>query len=260
MHLATRLLAVACLLALTVAPAMASSTVVLQNGLNGYVGTTDNWLDASLTRDNYGAAPDLRVRWNGGRSDCVLLRFDLAGRIPSGATILGATLSIYYTAASSFQADNAVTIKAYRLQPSAWWDESAFNGQTGVGSSYRFRDAAETFEWTNGAAGGWYDKVDDLDGTVKIRRADGIVPDAIPPGSWAVFDVTPTVNQWKGGQVNNGFLLVATALQGNATTCYGTFTSRNDTAVGYRPKLTIVFDAPVSAEAGTWGRIKGLYR
>ncbi len=259
MHLATRLLVLACLLVAPVA-AVASTIVVLQNGSNGYVGTSDNWLDASLPRDNHGASPDLHVQWSGGHSDCVLLRFDLAGWIPSGASILSATLSLYYTGAYGFLADDAITIKPYRLQASAWWDESAYDGQTGVGSSYRFRDASEIFEWTNGAQGGWYDKVDDLNGTAKIKRADGTPQDATAPGSWVTFDVAASVNQWKIGQANNGFLLVATSLQGTAATCYGTFESRNDGAVGYRPKLTIAFEAPVGTESRTWSRIKTLYR
>ena len=62
MHLATRILVLGALVTLGALPALASTTVTLQNGRNGYVGTTDAWLDASLTRDNYGGAPDLRVR------------------------------------------------------------------------------------------------------------------------------------------------------------------------------------------------------
>lgn len=260
MRLATRLLVLACLAVVPIAPAFAVTTVTLQNGWNGYAGTADNWLAAGQAHDNHGGATDLRIRWNNGRDDCALVRFDLTGKIPSGATILSATLSLYYLSATGFLSDNAVTIKAYRLHPSAWWDENDYPAQSGFGSNYAFRDAGEVYPWTGGAEGGWYDKIEDGNGSVKIKRADGTPPDAIVPGTWAVFDVTASVNQWKSGQANNGFLLIATGFQGGAATCHGTFTSRNDAGASFRPKLTINFEAPVSAEAGAWGRIKALYR
>jgi hypothetical protein len=262
MHL-LRLLVLSAVLALCAGTADAapiSTTLTLQNGLNGYTGTTDTWLAATAVRDNYGGAADLRIRWNSGRDDCALLKFELTGKVPAGASILGATLSLYFLTATGFQADNAVTIRAYRLLDGASWDENVYNGQFGVGASYRYRDAAETAEWTGGAEGGWWDKVDDGNGTAKIKRADGTPPDAVPPLNWVSFDVAPSVTRWRMGESNNGFLLVATASQGSGTSCDGTFISRNDNRLPYRPRLTIVYEAPVSAALQTWGRIKELYR
>jgi len=241
-------------------PALAATTVTLQNGLDGYAGTADAWLDASQVRDNNGGAPDLHVQWNNGRDDCVVLRFDLTGKVPSGAAIISATLSLYYMVAGSMQADNAMTIKPYRLQAGATWDENSGSGLLGQGVSYRYRDVGELTEWTSGAEGGWWDKIDDSNGTSKIKRLGGTPTDAVPPANWVSFDVTPSVTQWRYGATNNGFLLVATAFQGSGTTIYGTFTSRNDSGASYRPKLTITFEPPVAARARTWGRIKGLYR
>ena len=256
----TRIIVFAWAAAMLCSPALAAITVTLQNGLNGYAGTTDAWLDASQTRDNYGGAPDLQIRWYNGRNDCVVLKFDLAGQIPPGAAVLSSTLSLYYMVAGSFMDDNAVTIKPFRLQASAWWDENTGDGLHGQGVSYRYRDINELYEWTNGAEGGWWDKIDDGNGTNKIKKTGGTPPDAIPPQNWGSFDVTSSVSQWKEGATNNGFLLVATDFAGGGTTVYGTFTSRNDSGASYRPKLTITYETPVPATGSTWGRIKGLYR
>jgi len=241
-------------------PALAATTITLQNGLNGYAGTTDAWLDASQSRDNYGGAPDLQIRWNDGRDDCVVLKFDLTGQIPPGAAILSSTLSLYYMVAGSFQNDNAVTIKPFRLQASAWWNENTGNGLYGQGVSYRYRDINETYEWTGGAEGGWWDKIDDGNGINKIKKTGGDPPDAVPPQNWVSFDVTSSVSQWKNGATNYGFLLVATNFEGGGTAADGAFTSRNDSGAAYRPKLAITYEPPVPAARFTWGRIKGLYR
>jgi hypothetical protein len=260
MRLSTRLLVLGFILTLTALPAAAATTVTLQNGLNGYAGTTDTWLDKSSVRDNYGGGPELHIRWYDGRDDCALVRFDLTGRFPPGAAVIHASLSVYYEIAGSFQVDDAITIKPFRLQPDAGWDENVYNAQYGVGASYRYRDAAENHEWTGGAEGAWYDKIDDGNGTARIKRADGTPTGASPPSSWVSFDVTPSVIEWQGGAANNGFLLVATGLAGGGTTCYGIFSSRDESLSSFRPKLTIVFESPVESAGRTWGRIKSLYR
>jgi hypothetical protein len=255
---ATRIIVFAWAAAMLCSPALAATTITLQDGLNGYAGTTDAWLDASQTRDNYGGAPDLQIRWNNGRDDCVVLKFDLAGQIPPGAAILSSTLSLYYMVAGSFQDDNAVTIKPFRLN--AYWEENTGNGLYGQGVSYRFRVINETYEWTGGTEGGWWDKIDDGNGINKIKKTGGTPPDAIPPQNWVSFDVTSSVTQWKNGATNYGFLLVATNFEGGGTAADGTFTSRNDTGTTYRPKLSITYEPPVAAARTSWSRIKALYR
>lgn len=259
MRLVTPLLLLGSFLALGALPALAATTVTLQNGRNGYTGTTDAWLDASQTRDNHGGAPDLRVRWDNGRDDCSVVRFDLTGVFPPGSEVMVATLSLYYVSAVSFQDDNAITVRPYRLQAGASWFENVYDGEYGTGVSYRYRDAAEAHEWTGGAEGGWWDKLDDGNGTAKIKDVDGTPPDAVPPANWVELDVTQSVTAWQQGATNNGFLVVATGFQGGGTTCHGVFTSRNDGLASTRPKLTITFEEPVPAIRTTWGRIKSLY-
>jgi len=160
--------------------------------------------------------------------------------------------------AGSFQDDNALTIKPFRLN--AYWEENTGNGLYGQGVSYRFRVINEAYEWTGGSEGGWWDKIDDVNGTNKINKTGGTPPDAIPLQNWVSFDVTSSVSQWKNGATNYGFLLVATNFEGGGTAAEGAFTSRNDSGAAYRPKLAVTYEPPVPAPRSTWGRIKGLYR
>ncbi len=241
------------LVLLIASPVFAWTEITLQQGTNGYSGTTDAWLNESLTRDNYGGSANLRVQWYNGRSDCTVIKFDLTGIIPPNQRILSATLSLYYHYAGSMQDNNSMTIKPFRITQGAWWDENIYDGQFGYGVSYRYRDAEENYEWTNGAEGGWYDKIDDGNGTNKIKKAGGLPPDAIPPGNWVPFTVTSSVSQWYQGATNNGFLLVATGFEGSGTTVYGLFYSRNDGAPSWgHPKLTIRYEGALAplADAG----------
>jgi hypothetical protein len=251
-----------CLIAgvLLASPVLAANTVTLQQGLSGYAGCKDAWLDESLTRHNNGGAPSLRAQWNNGRSDCIVMKFDLTGVLPAGATVTSATLSLWFYDCGSLINENYVTLKPYRLQPSAWWDENVYDDVSGFGVSYRYRDANELYEWTGGAEGGWYDKLDDANGVAKFKKAGGTPPDAVPPQNWLSFDVTPSVVQWVAGATNNGFLIDAVELGGSGSLAYGLFISRNDSGTSYRPKLTIQYDTPVPARSMTWSRLKQLYR
>ncbi|MBN2561006.1 MAG: DNRLRE domain-containing protein [Phycisphaerae bacterium] len=234
-----------CLLAMLVvlvcSPALGSTTITLQQGLNGYTGTTDAWLDESLGRRNYGGDPELLVKWNNGYSDDTVIKFDLTGRIPPNQRILSATLSFWYSREESMQDDNAITISVYRIDPTKWWDENIHIGESGEGVSWRYRDINELYTWTS-EAGAWWDKINDGNGTNKIKRTGGTVPDAIEPQHWVPFSVTASVQNWYGGAGNTGFLVVATGFVGGGTTATGIFTSRNDSLSAYRPKLTITYE------------------
>lgn len=260
MRKATGILVLTLAMAVLWAPSLSAVTLTLQQGVNGYAGTTDAWLDESLETDNYGGAANLRIQYNNGRSDCVVLKFDLAGLIPSGSVIVSATLSLWYYGQSSMGSNNAVTITPYRLQAGAWWDENIYDGQAGVGVSYQYRDVAQLYQWTGGAVGGWWDKIDDANGTARIKDTGGTPVGAIEPGNWVPWNVTNSVTQWYGGATNHGFLLVATGFEGSGYIGAGLFISRNDTISTYRPKLVIVYDTPVPARESTWSGIKALYR
>jgi hypothetical protein len=242
------------------APPALATTITLQQGVNGYTGCTDAWLDESLPRYNYGGSATLHCQWNNGRSDAVVLKFDLAGKIPPSNVVTSATLSLWYVDCGGLANDNAVTLAPFRLRDVAGWSENGYDGVSGYGVSYAYRDAGESSPWTGGAEGGWYDKIDDASGTNKIKKAGGTPVDAIPPQDWVSFDVTASVQQWNSGAVNNGFLIDATGWQGSGAIGYGIFSSRNDSVGWSHPVLSISYDRPVATAKASWGRIKSLYR
>jgi len=83
--------------------ASGASTLVLQEGLGGYVGTTDVYIDYRYPDDNGEQGPWLPPEWP--RPDqllvsadawrSALIRFELAGHVPQGAAIQSATLELY---------------------------------------------------------------------------------------------------------------------------------------------------------------------
>jgi len=249
--------AVACLAVLSGEAAVASQTVVLQNGYLGYAGTTDAWLDDSsgARDDNYGGDQQLRIEYDDGWSDCAIIKFDLTGQIPALQRILSAQMSLYYSAAGSMQDDNAVTIKPYRVKAGKSWYENDGIGRDDEGVNLMYRDHYETLAWTGERA--WYDVTDDGNGTNKIKETGGSVPDAIEPGRWVPFNVKNSVTNWYGGTENNGLLLLTTGFQGSGYTAYGLFASRNDTcsSPNYKPKLAITYEgaaAPIGDADGPY--------
>ena len=70
-----------------------AATVTLQQGVLGYTGNKDAWLDESSKRDNNGGDTKLRIQYNSGLSDSTLIRFDLPSL--SFQTVSAATLSLY---------------------------------------------------------------------------------------------------------------------------------------------------------------------
>ena len=138
---ATVVLLALALFAAMLRPAPAA-TVTLQQGVLGYTGNKDAWLDESSKRDNNGGDTKLRIQYNSGLSDSTLIRFDLPSL--SFQTVSAATLSLYLYDTYSMVESNALEIKPYRIVAARSWDENIYVGQFGVGVSWRYRDAAET--------------------------------------------------------------------------------------------------------------------
>lgn len=242
-------------------PLLGATTITLQDGISPapgrpvYAGTTDAWLNEGSTR-NYGADPFLTIKWYNGRSDATVIRFDLTGQIPANQRILSATLSLYFSDGNGTSSE-AFEIKPYRIAPTKPWFENIYNGTAGYGVNWKWRDNAQTQEWTS-QDGAWWDKIDDSNGTRWVQDEDGTVgPPQTPyvpikPGNWVDFNVVNSVRQWYAGQTNQGFSLFAVNYVGGYTTTYGLFCSRNHTTQWARPKLVITYEgalAPI-AEAG----------
>src|SRR5437762_1318452 len=100
-----------CALLVSAAPALAQTTVVLQQGLNAYGGSADDWINCCSGADiNRGSQDSVDMR---STSDYGLYRFAIfqseGGPVPDGSTITSATLSLYKAFGP------AVTYQASRL-------------------------------------------------------------------------------------------------------------------------------------------------
>jgi hypothetical protein len=251
--------------------AEADTTITLKNGLNGYSGTTDAWLEElSSGDDNHGGSQRFRLRWNGsysgdpyGHSDTTVLRFDLTGRIPTGQSIVSATLRCYYVTEGSMQSDNALTVKPFRIATGKSWYENIYEDADGVGVNWKWRDQAQTLPWSIDpyyGQGGWGDRVDDGNSTVKLKPTGGSVPGAIEPGNWLACTVTSSVRSWYTGSENNGFLLGFTAFEGGGNDAYADLASSEDSLSGWRPELLITYrPVPEPSGAAVAGVLCGVF-
>jgi hypothetical protein len=186
------------------------ATVTLQQGLNGYSGTSDVMLSSYYPSANYGASAAL----TDGKKYGNLVRFAIfaseGGPVPDGATIVSAIVEIY----------KDVYNYQYRLHPLLKsWDEmqATWNvartgvpwsapGASGVGADYSSSwDAEYTAPWDAG---------------------------------WMPFDVTARVQAISAGAANNGWRIVG--MSGYGTTRY--FLSSEYTVdATLRPRLELSY-------------------
>ncbi len=190
----------------TAAPPSGTFDIVLQQGLDGYTGASDAWIDSFHQAINNGASAELKSRDDWYR---LLLRFPIfqseGGPVPDGATIQSATLSLYKYSlyAHTYQARRLLTP----------WDEAS------VSWSQRMQGVP----WSQ--PGG--DMTSVADGQGSIQR----------PAGWLDIDVTTGVQAIAAGQPNNGWMVLGTTSGGFDR--IRRFHSRETGTVSLRPKLTI---------------------
>ena len=187
-HRRTRILGVACLVvaASVLVPALAAQVVVpiappvlagaeehtltLQQGLNGYAGTSDAYINALQAEVNQGTSAVLKL----GRKGLIasaLLRFELEGSLPAGAEVLTATLQLY-----AYDQDNSNPSEVSIYQVLLPWSETGvtWNDRTageawqvpGCAGEGTDRLAAAETTLALGGAQRWYD----ADVTAVVRR------------------------------------------------------------------------------------------
>lgn len=187
--------------------------VLLQQGLGGYVGTADTWINA-YTPD-FHQLNDGGLKIKGGEIQSVLIRFDLGGVLPPGANVAAAELVFYVDA---FQESRSLDIAAYRiLRP---WDKDVAT----------WRSAEQSVRW--GAAG--------CNAVGQDRVAD---PDDITTlayrAVWRGLDVTTSVRYWlEHPSENYGWLIKGVS----ASTAAYFFESSGSQVLDHRPILRIDYD------------------
>ena len=173
-----RLYALLIALSLAAAPALAQTTVTLQQGLNGYAGTADTRLQNEDGQE--GAATTFAIINESSTS--MAIRFAIfqseGGPVPNGATIHSAALSLYkYDGPGS-------SFKASRFLKS-WTEPGAKWSVTGT-----------TDSWGQaGAMSAGVDYVEQLRRSIHRRREPGLVD----------IDVTAGVQAFAAGSPNKGW-------------------------------------------------------
>jgi hypothetical protein len=247
---ALRLVALAALSVFAIS-AVAQNTITLQDGLNGYAGTTD----AALWGGGPDTNRDTQIMIRGESADSAVIRFAIfageGGPVPDNATITSATLSIY-----KFDGPDAV-MKASRLLKSFHETQVTWNV------------AATGAPWTTaGANSSGNDYLGTADGQASVADAagNGCTVAPYPAACWLSIDVTAGVQAFRSGTPNRGWKIaqVSSSVAGN----YKNFNSRAYGIASLRPKLTITYTVPSgqsvtlqdglsgytgTTDAGLWG-------
>lgn len=191
----------------------ASTTVTLQEGLNGYSGTRDNFLSYWYKTANNGS----RGLLLDSSAYVDLFRFAIfqseGGPVPHGAVITSAQLSLYKVTEYNY------TYEARRLL--ADWDEATSS----------WNQARTNQMWSGpGASNVGVDYAPALDGTGSVGYAPG----------WLTMDLSAAVQAMSSGSPNFGWRLRGVSGNSNEKR----FASREYGTLDQRPKLVITYTAP----------------
>jgi len=188
-----------------------SYNVTLQDGLNGYAGTRDSWLNSDYPTTNYGADVSAHLQYV--TPDRQLHSFDLSS-IPSNATITSATLSFYVYQVSG----GTPNVSCYRVLKQ--WDE--------MQATYNNR--------LTGTAWGTPGLLSGTDYYATAIATSGNISAA----GWANFTVTSQVQSWVNGSQTNYGVMYKLSTTGHLRTYMSEYTT--DTSL--RPKLQISYTTP----------------
>jgi hypothetical protein len=189
------------------------ATLTLQEGINGYSGTRDTFVDGWNPTTGYGGAAQVRLRSPNVRNG--LVRFDLGSVPPQalGNGVRGAALSFHTSSRSN---NNSSEMVAYPL--SRTWIE----GQA------TWQQAAAGQPWSQPGANG-------VPGDRSGAALDSRLLDSINV-RWGL-DVTDAVLGWLANPAGNYGLL----LRGADPDVEYAISSRENSAVEQRPRLLIVY-------------------
>jgi len=181
--------------------------VTFQDGVNGYAGTTDAWLNSDYPTTNYGADQTAHLQYS--TQDRQVHRFDVSS-IPSSATVNSATISFYVYSVTG----GTPAVACYRVLTQ--WDE--------MQATYNNR-LTSTAWGTPGL----------LSGTDYAATAIGTA--TVSAAGWVSYDITSTVQGWVNGTYANQGVMYKETSAGH---CY-TRMSEYTTDTTQRPKLVVTY-------------------
>lgn len=170
-----------------------AATVTLKQGVDGYTGCTDTYMDSDYPNSNYGELfyVHLYVR-NNDPERSGLIRFDLSGRLPSDAVISSATLGLWVYQLIDMSGSDLISLTVYRLASGRDWAES----------SATWNQYKSGFYWTTpGAENVPYDRSGTWDDYRYFYASTQV-------DRYFTWNVTSSVSAWVSGSApNNGWLL-----------------------------------------------------
>jgi hypothetical protein len=195
-------------------------TLTLQEGLNGYVGTTDTTLDSWEPQVAQGDDNRLRLFYSKPKLTTQMapaIRFDLS-LLPSAAQVQAATLRLYVPSTPLYD------LRARVLGLLRPWDENTATWEVAApGQPWSVPGAFGVGTDRTESAGAWQ------------RIAEG--------GRWYEFDVTPLAQQWALQRSGNfGVILESGAGDADASV-EARFVSREGNG-NFRPQLIISYALP----------------
>mgnify|MGYP005857114801 FL=1 len=190
-------------------------TVTLQEGILGYTGVADTYIDAWNVDRNRANDVVLIVRQGGARKG--LVYFDLSC-IPAGSSVTSATLSLYSSGRSN---SNAMTLLAYRVLR-AWSEGQATWNQASDGQFWGLPGCSDTSTDRSGTPSG----------SVTVSAV----------GAWVHMDITSLVQQWVSAPAGNRGLV----LEGSGVTSveYSFASSEQWWRLDQGPKLSVSYHPP----------------
>jgi len=150
-------------------------TVTFQNGVGGYAGTTDTYLERGHPATNYGSEPTLNLKTKEDSRKHGLIRFDVS-TIPTSALVVRARLHLFMSSYYSLGQHTGILHPHRLLRP---WVESEAT----------WLEAAAGTPWAVPGANGL-----NVDYEAESSDALPITPDL--RGTWITLDVTPIVGYW----------------------------------------------------------------
>ena len=212
------------------------SVATFQNGVNGYSGTSDAYLDGQFLLDTLGQGPVVRVdqattTGSGAvRPQQGLLKFDdlfgaAANQVPSGAKIFDAFLTLNVTNTAS-----GADIRFFQMLQD--WDQ-----------------ITATWEDPQGSAGSSIENGVTPDNTGASSRTDAVVTEPGKAGKVQIPLNVETIQSWANGSLDNfGWSIIS-----NSPSAWS-FNSSDAFLIGtFKPELTILYTDPVGTDSGTFG-------
>jgi len=206
-----------CTVELTVKP-WNLQTLTIQQGLSGYSGTKDSYIDEWEPYSNYGGSGNLKLR----QTRRSLLHFEVPP-LPAGARVWSATLSLY---ATSYYRTNAMTVYAHQI----------------------LRDWAEAeVTWYQASAGDAWSSPGLLREQDYQEHVEGTTSFTATEQCWISWQIPSLVQEWISDPASNHGVLLRTA----SPLTEHTFASSEWSSAERRPKLSIQYYIPGPTPSAT---------